>query len=386
VIRPTTLEQAWLRVARNKGAAGVDGQTIAVFAHRADRYLRELQTALRDGSYRPQPVRRVEIPKADGKTRPLGIPCVKDRIVQTAVKMVIEPILEARFRDGSYGFRPGRSTRDALREVDRGLKEGYTWVVDADLEKYFDTIPHRGLMDRVADLISDGRVLELIESFLQQDIMAEAARWTPVAGSPQRAVISPLLSNLYLHPLDEAMEAAGHRMIRYADDFVILCRDEAEARTALDRVRAWVAENGLTPHPGKTHVADCRQAGQGFDFLGYRSENGRRFVRRKSLEAFKDKVRAKTGRSRGDSLRRVIDDLNPMIRGWFGYFKHARPRLFVKLDGFIRRRLRAFLRTQTRNHGFGICHADHRKWPNAFFANEGLFTLHAAYRQARHSR
>jgi len=288
VIRPATLEQAWRRVARNKGAAGVDGQSIAVFAQRADRYLQELQTALRDGSYRPQPVRRVEIPKADGKTRPLGIPCVTDRIVQTAVKLGIEPILEARFRDGSYGFRPGRSTRDALRAVDRGLKDGYTWVVDADLEQYFDTIPHRGLMDRVADLISDGRVLDLIESFLQQDILAEAARWTPVAGSPQGAVISPLLSNLYLHPLDEAMEAAGHRMIRYADDFVILCRDEAEARAALDRVRTWVAENGLTLHPGKTHVADCRHAGQGFDFLGYRFENGRRFVRRRSLKAFKD--------------------------------------------------------------------------------------------------
>jgi RNA-directed DNA polymerase len=329
---------------------------------------------------------RVDIPKADGKTRPLGIPCVKDRIVQTAVKLVIEPILEARFRDGSYGFRPGRSTRDALREVDRGLKDGYTWVVDADLQQYFDTIPHRGLMDRGADLISDGRVLELIESFLQQDILAEAARWTPVAGSPQGAVISPLLSNLYLHPLDEAMEAAGHRMIRYADDFVILCRDEAEARAALDRVRTWVAENGLTLHPGKTHVADCRQAGQGFDFLGYRFENGRRFVRRRSLKAFKDKVRAKTGRSRGDSLSRVIGDLNPTIRGWFGYFKHTRPRLFVQLDGFIRRRLRAFLRTQSRNPGFGICQADHQRWPNAFFAQEGLFTLNTAYQEARRSR
>src|SRR4051794_36386150 len=157
-----------------------------------------------------------------------------------------------------------------------------------------------------------------------------------------RGVASPLLSNLYLHPLDEVMEAAGHRMIRYADDFVILCRAEAEARAALDRVRTWVAENGLTLHPGKTHLADCRQAGQGFDFLGYRFENGRRFVRNRSLKAFKDKVRAKTGRSRGDSLSRVIGDLNPLIRGWFGYFKHARPRLFVKLDGFIRRRLRAF--------------------------------------------
>jgi RNA-directed DNA polymerase len=201
-----------------------------------------------------------------------------------------------------------------------------------------------------------------------------------------RGVTSPLLSNLYLHPLDEAMEAGGHRMIRYADDFVILCRDEVEARAALDRVRTWVAENGLTLHPDKTHVADCRQAGQGFDFLGYRFENGRRFVRRRSLKALKDKVRAKTGRSRGDSLGRVIEELNPMIRGWFGYFKHARPRLFVKLDGFIRRRLRAFLRKQSRRPGFGKCHADHQRWPNAFFAQEGLFTLYTAYQEARHSR
>lgn len=201
-----------------------------------------------------------------------------------------------------------------------------------------------------------------------------------------RGVTSPLLSNLYLHPLDEAMEAGGHRMIRYADDFVILCRDEVEARAALDRVRTWVAENGLTLHPDKTHVADCRQAGQGFDFLGYRFENGRRFVRRRSLKALKDKVRAKTGRSRGDSLGRVIEELNPMIRGWFGYFKHARPRLFVKLDGFIRRRLRAFLRKQARRPGFGKCHADHQRWPNAFFAQEGLFTLYTAYQEARHSR
>src|ERR671910_1124184 len=244
----------------------------------------------------------------------VNVPTVKDRIVQTAVKLVIEPILEARFRDGSYGFRPGRSTRDALREVDRGLKDGYTWVVDADLEKCFDTIPHRGLMDRVADLISDGRVLDLIESFLQQDILAEAARWTPAVGSPQGAVISPLLSNLYLHPLDEAMEAGGHRMIRYADDFVILCRDEVEARAALDRVTTSVAANGLTLHPDKTHVADCRQAGQGFDFLGYRFELGRRWARKKSYKALQDRIRMRTKRTRGDSLANIITDLNPMLR------------------------------------------------------------------------
>ena len=385
-IRPATLECAWRRVARNKGAAGVDGQSIARFTLQADRYLRELHEDLNSGSYRPSPVRRVEIPKGDGKTRPLGIPTVKDRIVQTALKLTIEPILEARFRDGSYGFRPGRGCKDALRAVDRALKDGYAWVVDADLERYFDTIPRRDLMARLGDLISDGRVLELIDSFLQQDIMTETARWTPVAGAPQGAVISPILSNLYLHPLDELMEAEGYRMIRYADDFVVLCRDEAQARAALARVQAWVADNGLTLHPDKTHVGDCRQPGQGFDFLGYRFEAGRRYVRDKSLKAFKDKIRARTGRSRGVSLDHVIADLNPVLRGWFGYFKHARARLFTQLDKFIRRRLRAMLRKQSRRPGFGKSYADHRQWTNAYFATRGLFTLSTALRQARHSR
>ena len=385
-IRPATLECAWRRVARNKGAAGVDGQSIARFTLQADRYLRELHEDLNSGSYRPSPVRRVEIPKGDGKTRPLGIPTVKDRIVQTALKLTIEPILEARFRDGSYGFRPGRGCKDALRAVDRALKDGYAWVVDADLERYFDTIPRRDLMARLGDLISDGRVLELIDSFLQQDIMTETARWTPVAGAPQGAVISPILSNLYLHPLDELMEAEGYRMIRYADDFVVLCRDEAQARAALARVQAWVADNGLTLHPDKTHVGDCRQPGQGFDFLGYRFEAGRRYVRDKSLKAFKDKIRARTGRSRGVSLDHVIADLNPVLRGWFGYFKHARARLFTQLDKVIRRRLRAMLRKQSRRPGFGKSYADHRQWTNAYFATRGLFTLSTALRQARHSR
>ncbi|UEM01819.1 group II intron reverse transcriptase/maturase [Skermanella rosea] len=385
-IRPATLECAWRRVARNKGAAGVDGQSIARFTLQADRYLRELHEDLNSGSYRPSPVRRVEIPKGDGKTRPLGIPTVKDRIVQTALKLTIEPILEARFRDGSYGFRPGRGCKDALRAVDRALKDGYAWVVDADLERYFDTIPRRDLMARLGDLISDGRVLELIDSFPQQDIMTETARWTPVAGAPQGAVISPILSNLYLHPLDELMEAEGYRMIRYADDFVVLCRDEAQARAALARVQAWVADNGLTLHPDKTHVGDCRQPGQGFDFLGYRFEARRRYVRDKSLKAFKDKIRARTGRSRGVSLDHVIADLNPVLRGWFGYFQHARARLFTQLDKFIRRRLRAMLRKQSRRPGFGKSYADHRQWTNAYFATRGLFTLSTALRQARHSR
>lgn len=386
VFRPTTLEAAWQSVARNKGAAGVDGQSVERFARHSERYLLELHTQLKEGTYRPNPVKRVEIPKADGKTRPLGIPTVKDRIVQAALKMVIEPIFEVQFRPRSYGFRPGRGCKDALREVDRLLKEGYTHVVDADLKGYFDSIPHDRLMALVEGSISDGRVLRLIESFLHQDIMSETARWQPEAGTPQGAVLSPLLANLYLHPLDLLMEQSGYRMVRYADDFVILCATATEAEAALRQIRAWVNANGLTLHPDKTKIGDSQQPGQGFDFLGYRFEAGRRFVRAKSLKAFKDRLRARTIRSRGDSLERVVADINPMLRGWFGYFKHARPRLFRRLDGFVRRRLRAILRKQEKRPSMGRSEADHRRWTNAFFADVGLFTMQAAHAAARHSR
>jgi RNA-directed DNA polymerase len=330
--------------------------------------------------------------KADGKTRPLGIPTVKDRIVQAALKMVIEPIFEVQFREGSCGFRPGLGCKDALREVDRLLKEGYTHVVDADLKGYFDTIPHDRLMALVEGSISDGRVLSLIESFLHQDIMTETARWQPEAGTPQGAVLSPLLANLYLHPLDLLMEQSGYRMVRYADDFVILCASEAEAQAALRQVSAWVTANGLTLHPDQTKVGDCQQPGQGFEFLGYRFEAGMRFVRAKSLKAFKDKVRARTIRSRGDSLKRIIEDINPMLRGWLGYFKHARPHLFPRPhlfrrpDGLIRRRLRAILRKQEKRPSMGRSMADHTRWNNAFFADLGLFTLQTAHAEARRAR
>jgi len=386
VFRPETLEAAWRKVAGNKGAAGVDGQSVERFEAGEKRYLSELHEALKTNVYRPSPVKRVEIPKGDGKTRPLGIPTVKDRIVQTALKMVIEPIFEAEFRDGSFGFRPGRGCKDALREVDRLIKEGFTHVVDADLKGYFDTIPQDRLMSLVAQKISDGRVLALIESYLRQDVMKEMERWRPTAGTPQGAVISPLLANIYLHPLDLMMEERGYRMVRYADDFVILCGTAEEAQEALRRVEAWANANGLTLHPDKTRIGDCREPGQGFEFLGYRFEAGRRFVRKKSLQAFKDRVRAKTGRSRGVAVTQMIRELNPMLRGWFGYFKHAVPSQLRLMDGLIRRRLRAVLRKQDKRPGFGLCPNDHLRWPNAYFADLGLFTLATAQAHARRSR
>ena len=386
VYAPATLRAAWAKVRANGGAAGVDGQSLERFAARAEGYLAELATALQEDSYRPQPVKRVDIPKGDGRTRPLGIPTVKDRIAQTAVKLVIEPIFEAAFRPTSYGFRPGRRCRDALGEVDHLIKGGYTFVVDADLESYFDSIPHEQLRERVAERISDGRILALLHGWLEQDILRGMERWRPTAGTPQGAVISPLLANIYLHPLDERLAAQGHRMVRYADDFVVLCKSREEAETALGAIRQWVAANGLRLHPDKTHLGDCRQAGEGFDFLGYRFEAGRRRVRKKSLTRLKDSIRDKTRRTRGDSLARIVADLNPGLRGWFGYFQHAHPRTFLVLDKFIRRRLRSLLRKQDKRPGFGRCRADHQRWPTAFFAQAGLFALHTAWLAARHPR
>ena len=386
VMMPTTLKVSWHKVRANKGAAGVDGLSIGRFAAKADLYLNELGAALREGSYRPQAVKRVEIPKGDGRTRPLGIPTVKDRIVQQAVKLAIEPIFEAGFCEGSYGFRPGRGCHDALREVDRLIKEGFAFVVDADLQSYFDTIPHERLMARVEEKVSDGRLLDLIRGWLKADILKGLETWTPTGGTPQGGVLSPLLANIYLDPLDRLMASQGYRMVRYADDFVILTRSRAEADTALALVAAWVAENGLTLHPEKTRVGDCRRPGEGFDFLGYRFEAGRRDVRKKSFDRLKDTIREKTRRRRGDSLECVIADLNRTLRGWFGYFKHAHPFIFQTLDGFTRRRLRALLRRQEKRRGLGNSLADCRRWPNAFFAHAGLFALHMAWHTARQSR
>ncbi|MGB8276279.1 MAG: group II intron reverse transcriptase/maturase [Alphaproteobacteria bacterium] len=386
VYAPATLVAAWEKVRANDGAAGVDGQSIERFEARTDLYLTELSTALREGGYRPQPIRRVEIPKGDGRTRPLGIPTVKDRIVQTAVKFVLEPIFEATFRPTSYGFRPGRGCQDALREVDHLIEDGHAFVVDADFESYFDTIPHERLMQRIEERISDGRILGLLRSWLDQDIMRDMERWTPTEGTPQGSAISPLLANIYLHPLDELMAVRDYRMVRYADDFVVLCKSREEADAALAEIHAWVANNGLRLHPDKTHVGDCRRVGEGFEFLGYRFEAGRRFVRKKSLDRLKDSIRAKTRRTRGDSLARVAADLNRTLRGWFAYFKHAHPRTFIVLDKFIRRRLRSLLRKQDKRPGFGATRDDHQRWTIAFFADAGLLALHTAWRNARYSR
>ena len=386
VYAPETLWAAWQRVAANHGAAGIDRMSVERFEANAERYLAELARALREGSYQPEPVRRVHIPKGKGKTRPLGIATVKDRVVQTALKRVLEPIFEREFLPVSFGFRPGRSCKDALRVVDQALKNGYTWVVDADLQSYFDTIPKLPLLALIKEKVSDGKVLELIKRFLDQEVMDGMKRWKPVAGTPQGSVISPLLSNWYLHGLDKLLSEAGYRYARFADDFVALCRTRQEAETVLATIQAWVATQGLRLHPEKTRVGNCVVNGQGFDFLGYRFEAGRRWVRPKSRKALRDKIREKTGRTRSGSLETIISELNPILKGWFGYFRQAHRTTFRDVDGFVRRRLRAILRKREKRPGFARTTRDHRRWPNAFFAEHGLFTLHEAQVLASQSR
>jgi RNA-directed DNA polymerase len=381
-----TLRIAWQRVAANRGAAGIDRISIERFEANAEYYLAELGQQIRIGSYQPNSVRRVYISKGKGKTRPLGISTVKDRVVQTALKLVLEPIFENEFLPVSYGFRPGRSCKDALREVDKAIKDGYTWVVDADLKSYFDTIPKQPLLKLVEEKVSDGKVLELLRKLLDQEIAEGMKRWTPISGTTQGSVISPLMSNLYLHGLDDLFSEAGVKYVRFADDFVALCRTQQEAENTLEEIKRWVEQHGLRLHPDKTHVNNCMGKGQGFEFLGYRFELGRRWVRPKSKKALRDKIREKTGRTRSGSLDIIIKELNSILKGWYGYFKHAYRSTFRDVDGFVRRRLRAILRKREKRPGFGRTTRDHARWPNAFFAKHGLFTLHEEHVLARQSR
>jgi RNA-directed DNA polymerase len=374
VYAPRTLAAAWRQVKARAGAGGVDRQTVEQFDAHAERHLPHLSEALRTGTYAPQLVRRCWIEKLGSvEKRPLGIPTVRDRVVQTALRLVLEPILEREFLPASYGFRPGRGCRDALREVQRLLDAGATWVVDADIKSYFDTIPHAALLAEVRTRIADGRVLELLEAYLTQGVLDGLEQWTPEAGTPQGAVISPLLANLYLHPVDQALAAAGCQVVRYADDLVILCHSEADAQRALYLLTQLLTDRGLRLHPEKTGIVDATQPG-GVDFLGYHFEQGQRWPRKKSLHKLKEAVRRRTRRTRGVSLLVIVADLHPILRGWFGYFQHSHPITFPPLDAWVRMRLRSLLRKRRGQRGRGRG-SDHQRWPNAYFRALGLYSL-----------
>jgi len=387
VYRLSNLQVAWKRVAANQGKGGVDGMSIAEFARNADERLQKLSNALREGTYKPLPVRRAYIPKVGTQERrPLGIPVVIDRIVQTALRNVIEPIFEREFDLSSYGFRPNLGCDDALAEIERRLASGHVHVVDVDLRKYFDSIPFDGLMAEMARRIADGRVLGLIEAYIHQGVLEGLDLWTPAAGTPQGAVISPLLANVYLHPVDVLMREAGYTLVRYADDMVVLCRSREEAEAALAKLRELLEARRLQLHPEKTRLAHLMER-PGFQFLGYVFYDRFRDPRSSSQDKLMQAIRGKTKLTNGQSLAEIIRSLNASLYGWYNYFKFCSPNSWAweRIDTRTRYRLRAILEKRT-NKGKKACRGRgfaHLKWPNAFFTELGLFSLVSASKLVR---
>ena len=381
-----TLALGWEKVKSNAGACGVDGITVERFEKQAEERLLAVKEQIERGDYQPQPIKRVWIDKPGSKEkRPLGIPTVRDRVVQSALRAVIEPIIEREFAPQSYGFRPGRGCKEALRRVDELLKGGHVHVVDIDIKGYFDSIPHDRLMELVEKRVADGRVLGMIEGFLKAGVMEGMESWEPEEGTPQGGVISPLLANIYLDPLDWLMVQNGLEMVRYADDMVVMCRDAEKARGALEVVREWMGQAGLRLHPEKTRVVEMIEPGSHFDFLGYRfwrSHGGgiKRLARPKSKKKLREKIKPQTRRTSGESMEAIVAKLNPVLRGWYGYFKQAHVDLLREMDGWVRGRLRGILRKRSNRRGRARGR-DHQLWRNRYFDTLGLFSLEAA--QAR---
>jgi RNA-directed DNA polymerase len=378
VWNPTHLYMGAWQVIRNDGAPGVDHRTCEQLEKELSSEVSLLERRLRAGTFKPQAVKRVWIKKTGRpEKRPLGIPIVRDRVVQATLRNVMEPIFEAEFAEHSYGFRPGRGATQALSRVEAQLLDGYTWVVDADIQGYFDNIPQDRLMSLLRQRISDGRVLALIEAFLTQGVMESGRDWQPTTkGTPQGAVLSPLLANVYLHPLDLLAQSQGWRMTRYADDFIVQCSSRAAAETALAQIRIWMEAAGLTLHPEKTRILDATVPG-GFDFLGWHFERGLKWPREKSLARFKETLREETPRNSGLSLDVIIERLNRRLRGWYRYFQGGVKNVYRSLDEWLRGRLRCILRRRDRRKGRGRGR-DHNRYPIAYFANLKLISLYAS--------
>jgi group II intron reverse transcriptase/maturase len=361
------LELGWSRVKKNRGSAGIDNVTIAAFELRKSYYLELLHRKLRDATYQPHPVKRVEIEKSDGGVRKLGIPTVLDRVVQQALVQRMEPIFEPQFLSCSFGYRKGRSPHDAMGKIWRELQAGDGWIVDADLRSYFDSIDQSKLVDLIAEQISDGRVLNLVWDMLRAGVIQDGY-WQPtLTGVPQGAVVSPLWSNVYLTPFDRYMSQAGFQLTRWADDFVIVCKSRPEAERALALAKGFLKDElGVALHPHKTRIVHVRH---GFEFLGYKVKRGTGYQlpahkrrsrsnpqnlyavpKAKSVKRFQDQIRALTRRKTPLTLREVIDQINPVIRGWGIFYRKAHVRrLFNRLDRWIERRLHAFLAKKWRN-------------------------------------
>ena len=375
VISERNMQAAFWAVWRNAGAPGVDGQSVQQFEAQEEAELAKLREELRDKRYHRQAARRVWIPKpGTAEKRPLGIPAVRDRTVERALKQVLEPIFEHDFAEHSYGFRPGRGCRDAVKRVEGLLSQGHDWCVELDYKGYFDTIPHEGLLGLIGQRVVDGSVLTLLRQSLKAGVLEEMKGWEPTeAGTPQGAVISPLLANLYLNPLDHEMVKRGWEMVRYADDLVVLCRTREEAEQAMGYLRDWSGKAGLTVHPTKTRIVQVQS--EGFDFLGWHFRGNKKWPRKKSLQKLQEKLRPLTRRTRRWSLEAIVAKANPILRGWHGYFRESHRTGLNGPDGWLRRRLRAMLRKREKRPGYGLSEADSRRWPNRWFAAQGLFSL-----------
>ena len=395
IYRSDVLWEAWRRVRKNRGAAGVDTQTIAdVEEYGAERLIEELRNELREGKYRPQAVLRRYIPKSDGKKRPLGIPAVRDRVVQMATKLVLEPIFEADFKSCSYGFRPKRSALDALETMRKQGSKGGNHIFDADIRNYFGSIDHEKLMKLVGQRISDRRVLKLIRQWLKAGVMEEGRYAENTSGTPQGGVISPLLSNIYLSVLDKIwMQKHAHlgELVRYADDFVIMCQTKSHVDRADRVVREIFTRLGLELHAEKTRKVDLSWGKEGFDFLGCHlrkrlsgqiwEQKGRRlyFLNRwpsqRSMKRIRQRVRDLTGPNRNGvkDARIIIEDLNPILRGWGNYFRTGNAAIrFNQVDSYVWRRLHRFM---VRRKGRNIHAGEAMNWDLPFFQHLGLYTL-----------